>query len=231
MNRKNFLKNSLHSLGTIIALLSAVTSCSTDKVAAEYTNQVSEFCTSSPEETIGPYPSINPSQLISSNIIGDREGIALLMTFNIIGQSTDCIPLSEALVDVWHCDKDGDYSQYGSYANSSFLRGRQTTDAAGQVSFKSTFPGWYPGRAPHIHVAISNANGTSLLVTQISIPSSVYSEVYITSGYKGMPDTTNEEDSIFADSEDGHSADEVTGSVTKGYTLIKTLIVPYNLYL
>jgi protocatechuate 3,4-dioxygenase beta subunit len=130
------------------------------------------------------------------------------------------------------CDKDGNYSQYGgnqlqstNYRNENFLRGRQTTDSNGKVSFISIFPGWYPGRAPHVHVEVLDTNGISLLITQIAFPISAYTAVYATTGYNGAPDRSNTQDSLFSDSLNGNMADSVSGNITDGYNLTKTITV------
>lgn len=232
MKRKEFLKSGLIGLGSIVALPAAIASCSKDyDLNGNDGSQSGESwdssgnCPVSPKETAGPFPIKTPAQLARENIVSDRTGVALLMTITVTDQSENCQPLSGVLVDVWHCDKDGNYSQYGSYTGASFLRGRQTTDANGQVSFISIFPGWYRGRAPHIHVEILGANGNSLLVSQIAFPVDVYTEVYKSSGYNGAPDTSNTQDGIFANSLAGNMADSLTGNTTDGYTLLKTIIV------
>ena len=172
MERKQFLKQSLVGLGSIVALSKAMVACSEsqDDVTSEsaaasaeesYTNESSsgDACELSPTETQGPYPIKTPADLVRASIVSDREGIALLITLTVLDQSANCAPLAGVLVDIWHCDKDGYYSEYkGSGYTSTqidntskhFLRGRQTTDGNGQVSFISIFPGWYQSRAPHI---------------------------------------------------------------------------------
>ena len=70
--------------------------------------------------------------------------------------------LENAIVDVWHADAGGDYSGVGSLQGETFLRGIQTTDANGDAAFTTIFPGWYRGRAPHIHFKVrSSADSTS----------------------------------------------------------------------
>lgn len=237
MDRKKFLTDSFRSLGTIIALPTAIAACSDDDNTEPSTpangggNNTGD-CVVSPSETIGPFPIRTPAQYVRASIIGDRAGVPLLMTLTIQDQSNGCAPLADVLVDVWQCDKDGNYSQYGgnqlqatNYSNQNFLRGRQTTDAKGQVSFISIFPGWYPGRAPHIHVEVLTASGTSLLVTQIAFPVSVYTDVYATNGYNGAPDRSNTQDSIFSNSLNSNMADSITGNTVDGYTLLKTITV------
>jgi len=228
MDRKKFLKKGLMGFGAFVAIPTVLSSCSKDD--EEITDN--SDCAISPTETVGPFPILTPTQLVRSSIIGDRPGVALLFTITINDQSTGCTPLAGVLVDVWQCDKDGNYSQYGGnqlqptdYRNQNFLRGRQITNASGQVSFLSIFPGWYPGRAPHIHVEVLTASGTSLLVTQIAFPVAAFTEVYATSGYNGSPNTSNTQDSIFADSLSENMADSCTGNVTDGYVLLKTITV------
>ncbi|MCB0629913.1 MAG: hypothetical protein KDD15_09275 [Lewinella sp.] len=132
-------------------------------------------------------------------------------------------------VDVWHCDSDGNYSEYGgtqmqqtNYTNVHFLRGRQTTDANGQASFISIYPGWYQGRAPHIHVEVLDTNENSLMVTQIAFPEDISQTVYATDNYNGIYDTSNAQDNIFADSLDGNMC-TISGNTTDGYTLTHTI--------
>jgi len=235
MDRKKFLKDGFLGLGAIVALPMVVTSCSQDDdpdTSTTGNNDTNSNCAVSPTETIGPFPILTPAQYVRASIIGDRSGVALLMTLTIQDQSNGCTPLAGVFVDVWQCDKDGNYSQYGGnqlqladYTAQNFLRGRQTTNANGQVSFISIFPGWYPGRAPHVHVEVRTTGGASLLVTQIAFPVATYSAVYATAGYNGTPDRSNTQDSIFSDSLSQNMADNVTGNVTDGYTLLKTITV------
>ena len=159
----------------------------------------------------------------------------LTMTITIKNTNNSCSALAGAMVDVWHCDKDGYYSEYGGsgmqsidFTKVDFLRGRQTTDANGLVSFTSIFPGWYSGRAPHIHVHVYNAAGKSLLVTQIAFPYDLTNNVYTTAsnyGYtKGKQDTKNESDNVFSDGFTNELA-TLSGSLSEGYTLTHTIVV------
>ena len=135
--------------------------------------------------------------------------------------------MAGAFVDIWHCDKDGNYSEYGSLTAVHFLRGRQTTNTEGVAEFLSIYPGWYPGRAPHIHVHVFDSAGKSLLVTQIAFPPDVSDTVYTTATNfysKGKQDTSNAKDGIFSDSISCEMP-TVTGSVSSGYSLTHTIIV------
>ena len=237
MERKEFLRRAL-GMATVAPLMAA---CSRATVEADTTTSSTSInpnttgsCTVTPSETVGPFPTKSPASWVRKDIRTDRTGVPMTMNITILNKTTNCGALAGALVDVWHCDKDGSYSEYGgtgmqstNYTTVSFLRGRQTTDASGLAAFTTIFPGWYGGRAPHIHVHIYNAAGKSLLVTQIAFPKATCDIVYgtATSFYtKGLQDTTNENDNVFRD---GFSTElaSITGSVANGYALSHTIVV------
>ena len=93
----------------------------------------------------------------------------LALTFRVSqinGQG--CVAYPGAVVDVWHCDALGVYSDVTdrgvSTVGQQFLRGYQVTDANGIASFVTIYPGWYPGRTVHIHFKIrSEATSDSSL--------------------------------------------------------------------
>lgn len=228
MERKEFLKR-LGMSSFILPLLA----CNNDDDPIP-----SGDCTETDSETAGPFPTKSPSSLVMTNIVSDRAGIAFDIKITIQDKNNSCAALLGAIVDIWHCDKDGYYSEYGGtsmqsvdYTAVHFLRGRQTTDSNGMVGFTSIFPGWYTGRATHIHVHIYDANGNSLLVTQIGFPEGSGSAVNLVNastanGYtKGMSGyTSNASDNIFADSQDTEIG-TVTGSVADGFEITHTIVV------
>ena len=136
--------------------------------------------------------------------------------------ANSCGPLDGVNVEIWQCDASGNYSQYGSQAGQTYLRGIQTTNANGQVTFTTVYPGWYQGRATHIHVEVTRG-ASSLKVTQIAFPESV-DEVYGSGVYasRGSNPTTNTRDGIFADSLNSELA-MVTGNPSNGYTATFTV--------
>jgi len=222
MNRKKFLKKGAMSLGTIIAIPTIVSSCNKNS-----NNVDLSACVTSPAETAGPFPIKTPADWVRENIIGDRTGVPLMMIFTVQNTNNNCVPLEGVFVDLWHCDAQGNYSEYsrqldGNFTNEHFLRGRQTTDANGNASFISIYPGWYPGRTPHLHIEIKNSAGSSLLITQVSFPEDTSNTVYATNGYKGNADTNNTNDGIVGA---GNLADSVTGNTTDGYVLTKIIKV------
>jgi len=143
--------------------------------------------------------------------------VALALTIRVINVSNGCAPLANANVEIWQCDAAGNYSEYGSQTSQTYLRGIQTTDANGQVNFMTVYPGWYQGRATHIHVEVT-INGVSRKVTQMAFPETINNTVHASGVYasRGSNPMSNAADGIFADS---LSSEIVTpsGSPTSGY--------------
>ena len=129
-----------------------------------------------------------------------------------------CAAVSGANVEIWQCDATGNYSEYGSQTTQTYLRGIQTTNSNGEVTFTTIYPGWYQGRATHIHIEVK-IGGASRKATQIAFPESVNNTVYASGVYasRGSNPMSNLSDGIFADS---LSAELVTptGSPAAGYT-------------
>ena len=236
MERKKFFTNGLAALGfAFVAPLA--NSCTKESAVTDTTGTgtgtgtTAGSCSTSPTETEGPFPTKTPSSLVTSDIRSDRSGVAFTIRITINNKNNSCAALAGAIVDIWHCDKDGYYSEYGgsgmqsvNFTSVHFLRGRQTTDANGLVSFTSIFPGWYSGRAPHIHVHVYSATGNSLLVTQIAFPTSICDTVYTTAYNRGKQDTSNASDNVFSDSLATELA-TVIGSVASGYVLTHIITV------
>ncbi len=91
---------------------------------------------------------------------------------------------------MWHCDRDGNYSMYQNAADANYLRGVQTVDENGLVTFKSIFPACYSGRWPHVHFEVypgvdaAMSGSTKLVTSQLALPKDVCDDVYGTSGYE-----------------------------------------------
>lgn len=174
-------------------------------------------CAVSPTETLGPFP--NLGDFIRSDVREDRPGLPLALTITVVNVSASCAPVSGAAVEIWQCDVDGNYSQYGTTRSATFLRGLQTTDPTGRATFTTIYPGWYQGRATHIHVDVS-VNGRSVKVTQIAFPEDVTAAVYRTGVYaaKGQSTTTNARDNVFSDGVSQQMIAIVSGDTASGYT-------------
>jgi protocatechuate 3,4-dioxygenase beta subunit len=167
-------------------------------------------CVVKPALTEGPYfvdEKLNRSDIRSdpsTNAV--RQGALLTLTFNVsrVG-SNACSPLANATVDVWHCDALGVYSDATdpgfNTKGQKFLRGYQTTDQSGRATFTTIYPGWYQGRAVHIHFKIRSGNSefTSQLFFDDNLSAQVFSQApYSAKGTGGWLRTSG--DSIFRQS-------------------------------
>lgn len=238
MERKEFLKSLLIGAVSTPVLINACKKGSSEVLDdAEVTNTgtSSSTCTVAPTETEGPFPTKSPASYSRSDITDGRSGYILKVKITVGNINQDCMVLAGAIVDIWHCDAEGNYSEYGgsgmqssNYQTVHFLRGRQVTDASGIVNFTTIFPGWYSGRATHIHVHIFNSAGQSLKVTQIAFPEGSGSAVAIVNGYtKGMSGYTyNANDNVFSDDKTGSEIATVTGSMAAGFDLNIRLHIP-----
>jgi protocatechuate 3,4-dioxygenase beta subunit len=113
-----------------------------------------------PEQTEGPFyveTSLERSDIRSDPRTGEmRPGVPLALVFAVsAARGGGCVPLAGAVVDVWHCDARGAYSDPGAAGSGQgFLRGYQVTDAAGSARVTTIYPGAYGGRAVHIHFKV-----------------------------------------------------------------------------
>ena len=172
-------------------------------------------CAVTPTETNGPYPSL--TDLFRSDIRENKSGTVLTLTIHVVNVSNGCAAVPNANVEIWHVDAAGDYSQYGTQTTQTFLRGIQTTNGNGDVTFTTIYPGWYQGRATHIHVEVTMA-GRSVMVTQIAFPESINNAVHASGTYasRGTNPMSNLSDGIFSDSLSSEIVTP-TGSVGAGY--------------
>jgi protocatechuate 3,4-dioxygenase beta subunit len=108
-------------------------------------------CTLAREVTEGPY--YLDLLTVRRDITEGRPGVPLILRTTVVDSAT-CQPLANAAVDVWHCDAIGQYSAFTTPAERTYLRGVQLTDPAGVAEFRSIYPGWYSGRAVHIHLKV-----------------------------------------------------------------------------
>lgn len=124
-------------------------------------------CRVTPRDALGPfYVKGAPAQpdLCASGTGGAQK---LTVSGRVLGMP-ECAPLAGALVEVWQADARGDYTQVGAKQDDPgcLLRATLKTDAEGRYSFRTVFPGEYPGRPRHIHYRVS-AMGYTPLVTQL----------------------------------------------------------------
>ena len=153
-------------------------------------------CVLTPELTEGPY--YIAGEHVRRNITDGHPGTPLHLHLTVLDAST-CSPIKGATVDIWHADASGVYSGFGSGAASmTFMRGIQPTDSHGLARFTTVYPGWYRGRAVHIHVKV-HAGGNVVHTGQLFFEDAITDAVYKMQPYAKRPnrDTRNSDDSIF----------------------------------
>lgn len=166
--------------------------------------QAQGTCTLFPQATEGPYY-FDP-KLVRSDVSEGRPGLPLRLVLTVI-ESGPCTPIRNARVDIWHADAGGVYSGYAgqgdkgnvSTRSQTFLRGTQMTDDAGAATFRSVFPGWYPGRTPHIHVKVFLDTKT-LVTGQVYFADDLSARIYREHAHynkRPVADTTNKSDGLF----------------------------------
>jgi protocatechuate 3,4-dioxygenase beta subunit len=168
-------------------------------------------CVVKPQQTEGPY--FVDERLDRSDIRSDpadnlvKQGVPLRLVFHISQVSSNaCTPLKDAIVDVWHCDAEGVYSDVQdrsfSTVGKKFLRGYQVTNANGTAEFATIYPGWYPGRTVHIHFKIrthSAAQPGYEFTSQLYFDDAITDRVHAQAPYaaKGQRTQKNDRDGIF----------------------------------
>jgi len=233
MERKKFLRTSFG----LLSVATLINACKKDDAGS--TSGGNGNCIETATEVEGPYPYVggeitNPLQ--RSDVTEGLTGVPLSLTFNVINVNANCEAVANARVDIWHCNKDGYYSGYGnqtggslgtqSYVGQTWLRGYQLTGTNGNATFDTIYPGWYMGRATHIHMEVF-VNGVLKKTAQITFPETISDTVHLSALYAahGINSTRNTSDGIFANSATDLANETValTGSVASGYAGIYTI--------
>lgn len=193
-------------------------------------------CVLAPAMTEGPY--FVDELLERSDIKSDSDGtntqggVPLELTLTVLNSDADCAVGEGVVVDLWHCNAGGEYSDIANGAGQSdtsghdYLRGYQVTDSNGQVTFKTIYPGWYEGRTVHIHFKVRAFDGTSTtyeFTSQLFFDQTINNTVNQQTGlgYEGVKSTTNSADGIYSNHTE--ALVPLTGSVGAGYTGALTL--------
>jgi protocatechuate 3,4-dioxygenase beta subunit len=153
-------------------------------------------CVLTPELTEGPF--YIAGEKVRRDIREGHPGTPLTLHLRVLNVAT-CAPVKGAAVDIWHADAAGNYSGFGAGASSrTFLRGIQKTGSNGLAVFTTIYPGWYQGRAVHIHVKV-HAGGSVVHTGQLFFADTLTDRVYEAAPYSGRPNrsTRNAQDSIF----------------------------------
>jgi protocatechuate 3,4-dioxygenase beta subunit len=221
ITRRTLLGRAATAAATLVVSQS-VLACAADAAAAPSTTDstttgttvgaggsANTSCVLTAALTEGPYfvdEKLQRSDIRADPVTGAiSAGVPLTLAFNVSRvASAACTPLTGAYLDVWHCDAAGIYSDES--ANGSlgrkFLRGYQITDANGAASFTTIYPGWYSGRAVHIHFKLRIYAGTTKsyeFTSQFFLDETLTSTVHANTPYntRGQRNTTNATDGIY----------------------------------
>ena len=150
-------------------------------------------CTRTAEETAGPF--YFEVDRVRSDIREGRDGAPLRLGVRVRDLANGCDPISNAVVDVWHCDATGSYSEPGE----TYLRGLQVTNRDGVVEFTTVYPGWYPGRTVHIHAKV-HLDKRTVLTTQFYFDDDFTDRVFSLEPYASDTgrDAFNHSDPLYA---------------------------------
>lgn len=188
-------------------------------------------CALIPQETQGPYPLLailSNTAIVREDIREMKTGIPLTLTLTLTNVNNLCAPIANAAVYIWHCDKDGEYSGYsssqnGNHQDETFLRGIQISDAKGQVTFTTIYPGWYAGRITHIHAQVylnDNLTVIAAATTQFAFPQEVTTAVYNAALYASHGQNSSVQnfgaDNVFSDGT-AYQMLAISGDISSGY--------------
>jgi protocatechuate 3,4-dioxygenase beta subunit len=179
-----------------------------------------------PEVTEGPY--YIDADLVRSDVTEGKPGTPVELAITVV-DADGCAPVRDAAVDIWHCDASGIYSGYegastggpggGRTATDStrYLRGTQVTGADGLATFHTIYPGWYRGRAVHIHMKV-HVDSSTRHTGQLFFTDDLTESVYESSPYsdRGSADMRNGDDSIYEQA-GGRSAEVAMTPSGDGY--------------
>jgi len=206
-------------------------------------------CSVIPEETAGPYPgdgsnsnssgvvnALTLSGIVRSDIrtsiagaSGTAAGVPLTVTLTLVNTNSSCASLEGYAIYLWHCSREGLYSLYSSgVTDQNYLRGVQSTDSNGQVTFTTIFPACYSGRWPHIHFEVYPSLAKATVATnkvktsQIAMPEAECDTVFATTGYSASVSNFSKvslsTDGVFSDGATLETP-TISGSVSAGYAI------------
>jgi protocatechuate 3,4-dioxygenase beta subunit len=209
-------------VGTILTPVSGLLSPASASKSVKESVEVGEvlgnipMCRITTATVEGPY--YIDQRIVRSDIREGQPGIPLELELRVVNANASCSPVKGAVVSIWHCNAMGEYSGYlfndpdkipdlttvnelGHVEHKDterWLRGVQTSDADGKVTFQTIVPGWYTPRAAHIHVRIFLSDKT-VMTTQLYFPQALLNTFQAThDAYKprGVSIYTNESDVV-----------------------------------
>ena len=215
VNRRDMIKG-LVGASVSVVVSQSVIGCATGSTPTDTTSQGasgSGSCVLTAALTEGPFfvdEKLDRSDIRSDPVTGALSaGVPLGLTFNVSRVANSaCTPLTGAYIDVWHADAAGAYSDVSGMGNGAggaghkFLRGYQVTNANGQAQFTTIYPGWYSGRAVHVHFKLRLYAGSSTsyeFTSQFFLVESITSVVHAAAPYntRGPRNVMSSADGIY----------------------------------
>jgi len=197
---------------------------------------IDDACILTPQSEEGPYY-LDP-KLVRPDITEGKAGVPLALRLRMI-EAGSCAPIAGARVDIWHCDARGIYSAFPGQGDShnidmtskTFLRGTQMADSAGWSTFNTIYPGWYAGRATHVHFKVFLDERT-VLTGQTFFPEALNEYIYTNvPDYLKRPQqrlVINANDRVATESDPDHRAYCAVKEERERYVAMLTLAVDRN---
>jgi protocatechuate 3,4-dioxygenase beta subunit len=168
-----------------------------------FTSNPGTACVLTKAMILGPcYAATVEREDVSEGVPGVPMRLSLLVV-----SADGCTPVVGATVDIWHTSTGGVYSEFGpgtacnpgadDQSALTFCRGVQTTNSSGRVDFSSVVPGWYRGRAVHIHFTV-RLNEQEFVTGQFFLEDSLLDDIEQQVDYeeRGTRDTRNTQDGV-----------------------------------
>jgi protocatechuate 3,4-dioxygenase beta subunit len=183
-----------------------------------FSTDTATSCALTCQATVGPCHDDQAPE--REDISESKAGLPMRFGLRIIDDS--CQPVTDADVDIWHCDAVGIYSSETSdnpafctgdhpeALAARYFRGHRMTDENGVAWFSTCFPGWYPSRAIHVHFTVrrSSRSGTEYLTSQFTFATDLIDDIcsnHPDYAAHGLPSTPTTSDTVFpADSLDDY---------------------------
>lgn len=203
-----------------------------------FTSGAGTACSLICETTIGP---CHTTSAMRRDVSDGLDGLPVRLALRLVDEA--CAPVQNAIVEIWHTKSEGVYSgNISTMCNSSaadraaqFFRGYLRTDADGRVDFDTCFPGWYSGRAVHIHVRVMTGDyaasdtATATVITQLFFPEQTTQQIFAAEplyATRGQPDTTLATDNVIGGTTDRSPYTVDVARMSDGVMLAsKTLVV------
>ncbi|HVL77146.1 MAG TPA: intradiol ring-cleavage dioxygenase [Noviherbaspirillum sp.] len=156
-------------------------------------------CVLAPRQPEGPF--FVDTRLQRSDIRSGTSGVPLTLRLRVVDADRDCAAVHGLALEVWHCDPRGLYSGVrdprAGLVEGDFLRGYQITDAQGIVQFTTVYPGWYRGRAVHVHIKLRDRQRE--WSSQLYFDDRITDQVHAREPYRagGGRRTRNEDDGLY----------------------------------